>query len=102
MTDEQLFTIVASVIGVGLSLAALTTGLFAGVRSDIKANRTEMANAIQALRTEAAADRQASESKMEIFRQESESKMEIFRQEMQRLAERQAHVEGRLHPTAAD
>lgn len=91
MTDEQLFTIVASVIGVGLSLAALTTGLFAWVRSDIKANRTEMVNAIQALRTEAAADRQA-----------SESKMEIFRQEMQRLAERQAHVEGRLHPTAAD
>ena len=36
MTDPQLFTIVGSVFGVGIALAALIVGLIAWVRSDVR------------------------------------------------------------------
>lgn len=36
MTDPQLFGIIGSVIGVGITLAALIVGLIAWVRSDVR------------------------------------------------------------------
>ena len=36
MTDPQLFSIIGSVIGVGITLAALIVGLIAWVRSDVR------------------------------------------------------------------
>ena len=36
MTDPQLFTIIGSVLGVGITLAALIVGLIAWVRSDVR------------------------------------------------------------------
>lgn len=36
MTDPQLFSIIGSVIGVGITLAALIAGLIAWVRSDVR------------------------------------------------------------------
>ena len=72
MTDPQLFTIVGSVLGVGIALAALMIGLIAWLRADMKTDRAE-----------AARDRRA-------FQQS----MDGFRAEMQRLAERQSTLEG--------
>ena len=72
MTDPQLFSIIGSVLGVGIALAALMIGLIAWLRADMKADRAE-----------AALDRRA-------FQQS----MDGFRAEMQRLAERQSNLEG--------
>ena len=80
MTDPQLFSIIGSVLGVGIALAALIIGLIAWLRADMKTDRAE-----------AAADRRA-----------FQAAMDDFRHAMQRLGERQAHVEGRVDATAAD
>ena len=64
MTDPQLFSIIGSVLGVGIALAALMIGLIAWLRADMKTDRAE-----------AAQDRRA-------FQQS----MDGFRTEMQRLA----------------
>ena len=42
MTDPQLFTIIGSVIGVGITLAALIVGLIAWVRSDVRRLETDL------------------------------------------------------------
>ena len=78
-TDPQLFTIVGSVLGVGIALAALIIGLIAWLRAGMKTDRAE-----------AAQDRRAFQQAMDGFRAE----MRTFQTEMQRLAERQSHLEG--------
>ena len=79
MTDPQLFSIIGSVLGVGIALAALIIGLIAWLRADMKTDRAE-----------AARDRRAFQQSMDGFRVE----MRTFQTEMQRLAERQSHLEG--------
>ena len=79
MTDPQLFSIIGSVLGVGIALAALMIGLIARLRADMKADRAE-----------AAQDRRAFQQSMDGFRAE----LRTFQTEMLRLAERQSHLEG--------
>ena len=71
MTDPQLFSIIGSVLGVGIALAALMIGLIAWLRADMKTDRAE-----------AARDRRAFQQSMDGFRAE----MRTFQTEMQRLA----------------
>ena len=68
MTDPQLFSIIGSVLGVGLALAVLI------MRSTARID----------------ADRRAFQQSMDGFRAE----MRTFQTEMQRLAERQSTLEG--------
>ena len=42
MTEAQVFTILSSVIGVGIALAALIIGLIAWVRSDVRRLETDL------------------------------------------------------------
>ena len=79
MTGPELFSIIGSVVGVGLALAVLI--LRATSRID-SARRAADARADKD-RTEAAADRHA-----------FQVAMDDFRKEMQRLAERQSRLEG--------
>lgn len=79
MTDPQLFSIIGSVLGVGLALAVLI------MRSTARIDAGR-----RAFQAEAAADRRA-----------FQSAMDTFRTEMQRLAERQSNVEGHIDATAS-
>ena len=57
MTDPQLFSIIGSVIGVGITLAALIVGLIAWVRSDVKelkAGQSRLENRLVAVEKEQA------------------------------------------------
>ena len=57
MTDPQLFSIIGSVIGVGITLAALIIGLIAWVRSDVKelkAGQNRLENRLVAVEKEQA------------------------------------------------
>lgn len=73
-------TITGDTLTIIATLAALNIGLIAWLRADMKTDRAE-----------AAADRRA-----------FQSGMDTFRTEMQRLAERQSNIEGRVDATAAD
>ena len=79
MTDPQLFSIIGSVLGVGIALAVLIMRSTARVDADRRA-----------FVAEAAADRRAFQQSMDGFRTE----MRTFQTEMQRLAERQSNLEG--------
>ena len=70
--------IVGTVIVVGLALAGLIMRGFAGIRNDMRAHVAE-----------SAADRREAQRRFD-------TAMDAFRAEMQRLAERQSHVEGRI------
>ena len=70
---------VLTIIGTGIALAVLNVGLITWLRLDIKTDRAE-----------AAADRRAFQQSMDGFRTE----MRTFQTEMQRIAERQPHLEG--------
>ena len=72
MTHPQLFSIIGSVLGVGLALAVLIMRSTARIDADRRA-----------FQTEAAADRRA-----------FQAGMDQVRTEMQRLAERQSNLEG--------
>lgn len=76
MTGPELFGIIGSVLGVGLALALMILRVTARLDRRID---------------EAGADRRA-----------FQVAMDDFRKEMQKLAERQSHVEGRLHATTGD
>ena len=56
---------------------------------------------VAALQAQAAADRRSWQASMDAWRDKSDRDREAFRAEMQRLAERQAHVEGALSTAAA-
>ncbi len=68
--DGDIITVIGTVVAVGLALAGLIMRATARVDADIRENRAEM--------------------------REFRSAMGTFRTEMQRLAERQSRVEGRL------
>ena len=56
---------------------------------------------VAAYQAQAAADRRAWQASMDASRDKADRDREAFRAEMQRLAERQAHVEGALSTAAA-
>ena len=82
MTPDQLLTIIGSTVGsvavVGIALAVLILR----VTSRLDADR-------RAFQAAADADRRAHQARFD-------TAMDAFRAEMQRLAERQSHVEGRV------
>ena len=82
MTPDQLFTVIGSTVGsvtvVGIALAVLILR----VTSRLDADR-------RAFQAAADADRRALQARFD-------TAMDTFRAEMQRLAERQSHVEGRV------
>ncbi len=79
MTGPELFSIIGSVVGVGLALAVLILRATSRIDSDCRAADARADKD----RTEAAADRRA-----------FQVAMDDFRKEMQRLAERQSRLEG--------
>ena len=87
----ETWTIIGTVLAVGVALATLIMRSTARMDADRRA-----------FQAEAAADRRHSDAKMDAFHAE----MNTFRNEMRRLAERQSHVEGALEttrsPAAAD
>lgn len=54
MTDPQLFSIIGSVIGVGITLAALIVGLIAWLRADVKHGQTRLEDRLLAVEKEQA------------------------------------------------
>ena len=97
MTPDQLFAVIGSTVGsvtvVGLALAVLILR----VTSRLDADR-------RAFQAAADADRRAFQAAADTDRRAFQAGMDAFRVEMQRLAERQSHVEGRVaeHKAAAD
>ena len=89
MTPDQLLTIIGSTVGsvavVGIALAVLILR----VTSRLDADR-------RAFQAAADADRRAFQAAADTDRRAFHAAMEAFRTEMQRLAERQSHVEGRV------
>ena len=79
MTGPELFSVIGSVVGVGLALAVLMLR----VTSRIDADRRAADARADKHWAEAAADRRA-----------FQVAMDDFRKEMQRLAERQSRLEG--------
>ena len=82
MTPDQLYVIIGSTVGsvavVGISLAVL-----------ILRNTSRLDTDRRAFQASADADRRA-------FQTRFDTAMDAFRTEMQRLAERQSHIEGRV------
>ena len=86
MTPDQLYTIIGSVVAVGISLAVLilrATSRIDRVQSEGAADRRALQASIDRVQSEGAADRRA-----------LQASMDTFRTEMQRLAERQPRLEG--------
>ena len=81
----ETWTIIGTVLAVGVALATLIMRSTARLDADRRA-----------FQAEAAADRRHSDAKMDAFRAEMNAFRNEFRNEMQRLAERQSHVEGAL------
>ena len=54
MTDPQLFSIIGSVIGVGITLAALIVGLIAWLHADMKHGQTRLEDRLLAVEKEQA------------------------------------------------
>ena len=89
MTPDQLLTIIGSTVGpvavFGIALAVLILR----VASRLDADR-------RAFQAAANADRRAFQAAADTDRRAFHAGMDAFRAEMQRLAERQSHVEGRV------
>ena len=90
MTGPEV-SIIASVLGVGLGLTILLMRTTARLDRRIDNDKATADADRRAFQTEAAADRRA-----------WQQTMDAFREEMQRLAERQSIVEGRLDTASGD
>ena len=91
--DAQFLTIIGTVLAVGFGLAGLM------IRTTARLDRR-----IDNDKAAADADRRAYQTAADADRRAFQAGMDAFRAEMQRLAERQSHVEGRVaeRGTAAD
>ena len=87
VADPELFGIIGSVLGVGIALAKMILRVTARLDRRID---------------EAGADRRAADAKADADRRAFQAAMDDFRKEMQRLAERQSQVEGRLASAPGD
>ena len=89
MTPDQLFAIIGSTVGsivvVGISLAVL-----------ILRNTSRLDTDRRTFQASADTDRRAFQASADADRRAFQAAMDAFRTEMQRLAERQSHVEGRV------
>ncbi len=97
MTWAQIATLIVSIaatVAAGTGVIVLSVN---GIHSQVATHQAQAA----ADRAEAAADRRAWQASMDAFREKADRDREAFRAEMQRLAERQAHVEGALSTAAA-
>ena len=82
MTPDQLLTIIGSTVGSVAAFGIALAVLILRVTSRLDADR-------RAFQAAADADRRAHQARFD-------TAMDAFRAEMQRLAERQSHVEGRV------
>ena len=91
MTADQLFTIIGSTVGsiavVGLTLAVLILRVTSRLDADRRTIQATADADRRATQAAADADRRAIQARFD-------TAMDTFRTEMQRLAERQSHVEG--------
>ena len=83
--DAQFLTIIGTVLAVGFGLAGLM------IRTTARLDRR-----IDNDKAAADADRRAYQTAADADRRAFQAGMDAFRAEMQRLAERQSHVEGRV------
>ena len=112
MTWAQIATLIVSIAATVAAGAGVIVLSVNGIHSQVAAYQAQAAadrrawqasmDAFQVeMRRLADADRRAWQASMEAWRDKSDRDREAFRAEMQRLAERQAHVEGALSTAAA-
>ena len=104
MTPDQLYAIIGSTVGsiavVGISLAVLILRNTSRLDADRRAFQASADADRRAFQAAADADRRAFQAAADADRRAYQARfdtaMDTFRTEMQRLAERQSHVEGRV------
>ena len=104
MTPDQLFIVIGSTVGsiavVGISLAILILRNTSRLDTDRRAFQAAADTDRRAFQAAADADRRAFQAAADADRRAIQARfdtaMDAFRTEMQRLAERQSHVEGRV------
>ena len=98
--DAQFLTIIGTVLAVGFGLAGLMIRTTARLDRRIDNDKAAADADRRAYQTAADADRRAYQAAADADRRAFQSRfdtaMDAFRAEMQRLAERQSHVEGRV------
>ena len=98
--DAQFLTIIGTVLAVGFGLAGLMIRTTARLDRRIDNDKASADADRRAYQTAADADRRAYQAATDADRRAFQSRfdtaMDAFRTEMQRLAERQSHVEGRV------
>ena len=100
MTPDQLLTIIGSTVGsvavVGIALAVLILRVTSRLDADRRAFQAAADADRRAFQAAADTDRRAFQTAADTDRRAFHAAMDAFRTEMQRLAERQSHVEGRV------
>ena len=94
--DAQFLTIIGTVLAVGFGLAGLMIRTTARLDRRIDNDKTAADEDRRTYQTAADADRRAYQAAADADRRAFQAGMDAFRAEMQRLAERQSHVEGRV------
>ena len=95
--DAETYTIIGTVLAVGFGLAGLMIRTTARLDRRIDNDKA----AAEADRAAADSDRRAFQAAADADRRAFQAGMDAFRTEMQRLAERQSHVEGRVDERGA-
>ena len=92
--DAQFLTIIGTVLAVGFGLAGLM------IRTTVRLDR-RIDNDKAAADADRRAYQAAADADRRAFQSRFDTAMDTFRTEMQRLAERQSHVEGRVDERGA-
>ncbi len=100
--DAQFLTIIGTVLAVGFGLAGLMIRTMARLDRRIDNDKKAADEDRRTYQTAADADRRAFQAAADADRRAFQAGMDAFRAEMQRLAERQSHVEGRVAERGAD
>ena len=105
MTPDQLYVIIGSTVGsiavVGISLSVLILRNTSRLDTDRRAFQAAADTDRRAFQAAADTDRRAFQASADADRRAFQLAMDAFRTEMQRLAERQSHVEGRVDERGA-
>ena len=107
MTRSDRWSIIATIIGTGTAILAVMGILASGFMSQAATDRATMQATLEAFRAEAAADRRAMQAEATADRRAMQAEatadrramqasLDAFRTELQRIAERQARLEGPL------
>ena len=94
--DAQFLTIIGTVLAVGFGLAGLMIRTTARLDRRIDSDKAAADADRRAYQTAADTDRRAFQAAADADRRAFQAGMDAFRAEMQRLAERQSIVEGRV------